>query len=79
MNDVFATQTPQYSRVRALHWCPKCFGIKNPGELVCWPCHKRLKRAYDGGHGPMERIYPELDIYLFDHKDNEALSWLGAA
>jgi hypothetical protein len=67
-----ATQTPQYNRVRALDWCPRCYNSKDMGLLVCWPCHHRLKRSYDGGHGPMERIYPWLDRFLYDHRDAEA-------
>jgi hypothetical protein len=76
-----ATQTTQYDRVRALHWCPRCFGVKDAKAklLVCGPCNTRLKRAYDGGHGPMEWIYPDLDLYLANHRDSEAISWLGGA
>src|ERR1700676_4870170 len=70
------TQTYQYNRVRALHWCPRCFGVKDYGLLVCWPCNTRLKRAYDGGHGPMGRVYPSLDLYLANHRDSEARQWL---
>jgi len=73
-----ATVTPQHNRVRALNWCPRCFAAKDPGLLVCWPCNTRLKRAY-AGHGPMEPIYPALDIYLAEHNDSEAISWLGGA
>jgi len=76
-----ATQTPQYNRVRALNWCPRCFGAKDAKAklLVCWSCHTRLKRAYGGGHGPMERIYAPLDLYLANHRDSAAIAWLGGA
>jgi hypothetical protein len=71
--------TPQFDRVRALRWCPKCKREKSPGLLVCWSCNNRLKRAYDGTYGPLERLLPRLDEYLFDHNESAALSWLGEA
>ncbi len=71
--------TLQYDRVRALHWCPKCKRAKDKGLLVCWPCIIRLKQAYGGSYGPMNRLLPKLDEYLFDHNESEALSWLGEA
>ena len=76
-----ATQTPNYNRVRALPWCPRCFGAKDAKDklLVCWPCNTRLMRAYGGTHGPMERIYAPLDLYLANHRDSAAIAWLGGA
>ena len=75
---VTSTPTLQHDRVRAVTFCPRCFGTKDQGLLVCWPCHARLKRAYDGGYGRvMERRLVDLDIYLFDHTDRQALTWLG--
>lgn len=70
--------TFQHERVRALIWCPRCFGHKGQDMLVCWPCNQRLKRAYSGGHGPMDRVYDRLDAYLATHTPLEALSYLGA-
>ena len=74
---LFPTVTPQFNRVRQMHWCPKCQGEKSIGLLVCWPCNARLKRVHDGGHGPtMERTYEALDLYLFDHNESQARKWL---
>jgi hypothetical protein len=73
------TLTPQFDRVRALHWCPKCKREKNQGLLVCWSCNIRLKRSYGGTFGPLGRVLPRLDAYLFDHNESAALSWLGEA
>jgi len=70
--------TLRYDRVRALHWCPNCFWQKPAGELVCQRCDVRLRRNY-GSESPMRRIIPQLDIYLANHKEHEAISWLGGA
>ena len=75
-----ACLTPHNNRVRAATFCPRCMGVKDAGLLVCWPCNRRLKAAYDGGYGLVfEKKLADLDIYLFAHSEVQAQAWLGAA
>lgn len=80
MAPLVPTPTYQYSRVRERLWCCSCQGTKDQGLLVCWPCHTRLKRRFDGGYGAaVTKRIQDLDLYLFDHNDTQARSWLGEA
>lgn len=72
--------TPSYNRVRERHWCASCFDAKNPGLLLCYPCHRRMKARHTGTYDRiMEKRLRDLDLYLFDHNDRQAISWLGGA
>ena len=37
--------------VRASFVCPICARHKDRGLVVCWVCHRILKRAHDGCYG----------------------------
>lgn len=44
-----------YPKVRALHVCIECRSAKNPGELICFCCHraqKRLNHPHGGDYDP---------------------------
>lgn len=28
--------------------CPLCLDMKEPGLVLCWPCHRAQKAAWDG-------------------------------
>jgi hypothetical protein len=65
-----------YHRVHALTWCPCCLRQgKHIGLLVCWTCNTRLKRAYDGTHGPLDRWYTVLNERLGMYSPEETLKW----
>lgn len=42
------TQPHQYERVRDGFTCPRCWGSKDQGTLLCWPCHHKEKNRHDG-------------------------------
>ena len=58
------TITPDHPRIRNLQVCPKCAQHKERGLVVCWPCHRDLKRVYGGGYGPFEETLDVVEAHL---------------
>jgi hypothetical protein len=53
------------THVRADSTCPVCHGRKDHGLLVCWPCHRELKRQHHGGYGDKaEQAIAARESYL---------------
>lgn len=38
----------QYEKIRAQTICPNCRQEKQPGLILCWPCHHAQKFHNDG-------------------------------
>lgn len=53
-----------YPHVRAMIVCPQCRGAKDPGLVVCWPCHRQQKRDNDGGYSPYLSVQLEQLEYV---------------
>ena len=47
--------------VRNDYTCPACFGVKDKGLLICWPCHRNEGRRYSKR---CERLITEREQYL---------------
>jgi hypothetical protein len=53
-------------RIRAGFTCPKCLGPKDPGLVLCWPCHHDEKRYNGGGYSDStERLIMAYEGYLY--------------
>lgn len=51
-----------YSAVRSSALCPNCLGGKSVGDILCLPCHRRLKNLHNGGYGErMEEVLETLE------------------
>jgi hypothetical protein len=51
--------------VRADATCPLCLGVKDDGLVLCWQCHRKQKRLFDGSYGQLaEALIARRDRYL---------------
>ena len=65
--------TIEYPHVRRLATCPRCADPKAAGMVVCWPCHRALKKRYDGGYGlEMQRHLDGLEAAMEVDADADA-------
>jgi hypothetical protein len=51
--------------IRACLTCPCCLQRKEPGLVVCWPCHRAQKYHNAGGYSPrLERKLADLESFI---------------
>ena len=54
-----------YPRVRYSEVCVRCNDRKEPGLVLCWPCHRSEKTANEGGYsGGIEQRLQEQEARL---------------
>lgn len=59
-----------YNRVRSGTTCPRCFGPKDFGLLLCWPCHTAETEANGGKYSSeVEFALDEMEQAWIDYEE----------